>query len=111
MEARRQKLLERLEAYYRGCGWKVEHGGDGAVRAAGPGGVTWIGLAVVADDLSSAEFEERLVELSNQRMAGGGALCPFELLPADECAADLRATLARLRLDARGNVAVYSRAA
>lgn len=29
-----------LEAYYRGCGWRVSRGDDGTVRAAGLGGVT-----------------------------------------------------------------------
>jgi hypothetical protein len=111
MEAKRQELATQLEAYYRSCGWKVRRADDGTVRADGPGGVTWIGLPVVSDDLASGELDERLIELSEQRMPSGGAICPFELLPAEDCADELRAALTRLRLDVRGNVAVYSLAA
>lgn len=111
MSPGRQELLDTLERHYRSCGWKVESADDGTVRAAGPGGVTWIGLPVTPEDLSSESFDAQLVELAEQRMPRGGELCPFELLPAVECADDLREALARLRLDARGNVAVYSLAA
>lgn len=110
MEAERQELLGHLEAYYRSCGWNPRRAEDGTVRAEGPGGVTWIGLAVVPDDLSTPDFEARLVELADQRLREG-QLCPFELLPAAGCAAELRRLLQRLSLDARGNVAVYSLAA
>ncbi len=110
MDEARDALLAELEAYYRGCGWKVDRPGDGTVRAAGPGGVTWIGLAVVASDLASDAFDARLLELAEQRMPAG-ELCPFELLPADDCADELRAALERLRLSERGHVAVYSLAA
>jgi hypothetical protein len=111
MSARRQELLDLLEAYYRDCGWPVERRGDGTIRAAGVSGVTWIGMAVVPEDLVSPEFEARLIDLSEQRMPEGGELCPFELLPAEECAEELRGVLARLRLDDRGHIAVYSLAA
>jgi hypothetical protein len=111
MEATRQELTDRLEAYYRSCGWRVRRAEDGTVRADGPGSVTWIGLAVVAEDLGADGFEDRLLELSAERMPSGRETCPLELLPAPECADDLRETLARLRLDARGTVAVYSLAA
>ncbi len=107
MESRRQQLLDVLERYYRSCGWRAERGDDGTVRAAGPGGVTWIGMAVVPEDLGTEEFERRLLALSDERMPQG-ALCPLELLPAEECNHELRATLARLRLAERGHVAVYS---
>jgi hypothetical protein len=110
MEAKRQELADRLEAYYRSCGWKVRRAGDGTVRADGPGGVTWIGLPVIPDDLGAPDFDNRLVELSEQRMPRG-ELCPFELLPASECAEALRTRLADLRLQSRGHVAVYSLAA
>jgi len=79
------------------------------VRADGTGGVTWIGLAVVPDDLSDEAFEERLRELADVRMPGGGERCPFELLPAEECTGDVRSLLERLRL--RDRVSVYSLAA
>lgn len=104
------QLRDALESYYRGCGWKVERAADGTVRASGIGGVTWIGLPVVAGDLVEEGFEDRLVELAEQRMPQG-ALCPLELLPAEDCADDLRAVLARLRLSERGHVEVYSLAA
>ena len=110
MNGTKQRLVEQLELYYRSCGWSVERAADGTVRASGPGGVTWIGLAVTADDLVREGFDESLIALSEERMPRG-ELCPFELLPAEECAQELRARLTRLQLDARGHVAVYSLAA
>lgn len=110
MDARRQELQDELERYYRGCGWTVERAGDGTIRAAGAGGVTWIGMAVVLDDLAdAAAFADRLVALSDVRMSQDGARCPFELFPAPECAGEVHALLSRLRLADR--VAVYSLAA
>jgi len=109
MDARRQELLDELERYYRGCGWKVERAEDGTLRAAGAGGVTWIGMAIVESDLADETFADRLLELSDVRMADDGARCPFELFPAPECAGDVHSLLARLRLAER--VAVYSLAA
>lgn len=106
----RNRLREVLASYYRGCGWKVEHASDGTIRACGIGGVTWIGLPVVADDLTDATFEVRLLELADQRMPQG-ALCPLELLPADDCIDHVHELLARLRLSERGHVEVYSLAA
>jgi len=110
VDARRQQLFGMLELHYRRCGWKVERAGDGTVRANGPGGVTWIGMPILPDDLEEPEFERRLLELSEQRMPHG-QLCPLELLPAEECAAELEVRLRRLRLADRGHVAVYSVAA
>ena len=49
MSERKQELLTALERVYRGSGWKVTSAEDGTLRATGPGGVTWIGLAVVAE--------------------------------------------------------------
>jgi hypothetical protein len=108
MNARRQALLDELERYYRGCGWKVERANDGTLRAAGVGGVTWIGMAVLEDDLADERFPERLRELSDVRESDG-ARCPFELLPEPGCAGEVRSLLDRLRLSER--VAVYSLAA
>ena len=108
MEARKQELLDELERYYRGCGWKVERAADGTVRAAGTGGVTWIGMAVVAADLADDAFGPRLVELSDVREIDG-ARCPFELLPDPECVGDVRSLLERLRLADR--VSIYALAA
>lgn len=109
MDARRQELLNELERYYRGCGWSVERVDDGTVRAAGVGGVTWIGMAVVAEDLASDDFPDRLLELSNARMGANGVRCPFDLLPDADCADELRSLLQRLYLIER--VSVYSLAA
>ncbi len=109
MSARRQELLDELERYYHECGWTVQRAGDGTVRAAGTGGVTWIGMAVVPEDLTSEDFRERLRELSEQRMPSGGERCPFELLPDESCAGEVRGVLASLRLTER--VSVYSLAA
>ena len=106
----RRELQLLLEKYYRGCGWAVEAVGDGTVRASGAGGVTWIGLPVTADDLLDSAFEQTLLRLSAERMPDG-RLCPLELLPEEACASDLRTLLARLRLDDRGHVEVYSLAA
>lgn len=106
----RRELSSALENHYRACGWPVERADDGTVRAVGPGGVTWIGVPVVAADLDQDEFARRLVALSEQRMPAG-QLCPLELLPAADCAGELRDLLARLRLAERGHVEIYSRAA
>ena len=107
----REELLNRLEAHYRESGWAVRSRDDSTVRAVGPGGVTWIGMAVVAEDLASAEINERLLALSDERMDGGRVVCPFELLPAPECADDLRTRLRELHVADRGHVTVYSVAA
>lgn len=108
MSERRQELLDELARYYESCGWRVERAADGTVRAAGTGGVTWIGLAVVPEDLRADGFGERLLELCEQRMPAGER-CPFELLPDESCADELRDVLAGLRLSER--VSVYSLAA
>jgi len=108
MESRKQELLDELERYYRGCGWKVERSPDGTLRAAGTGGVTWIGMAIVAADLDDEGFGLRLVELSDVR-EDDGARCPFELLPDPACAGEVQSLLAQLRLTER--VSVYSLAA
>ena len=109
MVSRRQELLDELERYYRGCGWQVERAGDGTVRAAGAGGVTWIGMAVVKTDLDEEGFAERLVELSGVQMEQNGPRCPFELLPDPDCAGEVSSLLKHLRLAER--VSVYSLAA
>jgi hypothetical protein len=110
MSERKQELQDHLETYYRECGWKVQRADDGTIRAVGLGGVTWIGLAVTADDMTNDGFEAQLADLAEQRMPGG-ELCPFELLPDEDCAAELREVLGRLRLAERGHVEIYSLAA
>jgi hypothetical protein len=106
----RTQLADLLERHYRDAGWRVERSVDGTVRADGPGGVTWIGLAVVHADLEEERFAGRLLSLSEERMPTG-QLCPFELLPAADCADELRRLLVDLRLAERGHVEVYSLAA
>lgn len=106
----RADLAYLLEEYYRGAGWPVERRPDGTVRAKGIGGVTWIGLPVVADDLADPAFAQTLRGLSEVRMPTG-ELCPLELLPEPECAAELHSLLRRLHLVDRGHVEVYAVAA
>jgi hypothetical protein len=110
VEARRQELSALLARHYAARGWAVEHGADGTVRATGVGGVTWIGLPVVPEDLDDPAFTSRLLMLSDERMPRG-ELCPLEVLPDEGCTDDVRALLAHLRLRDRGHVEVYSLAA
>jgi hypothetical protein len=104
----RDELVGQLEAHYRSHGWPVERGHDGTLLAGGPGGVTWLGTAVVAADLSSADLEERLLDLAQRRMPHGGELCPLDLVAASECEPRLRALLDRIGLSARPHVSLYS---
>jgi hypothetical protein len=105
----REDLLGHLEAYYRSCGWPAERASDSSVRARGSGGVTWIGLAVMPEDITGEGFALRLRDLSGERMPGGGERCPLELLPAAECADELRELLSKLGLSEL--VSIYSLAA
>lgn len=107
MDSDREQLLSHLERYYRDGGWPVSRDED-LVLAAGPGGVTWIGAAVVREDLEAGELAERLSELAERRMPKTGALCPLELLPADGCADDLQAVLEDTGLARRNHIAVYA---
>lgn len=110
MSVDREQLMSLFEDYYRSCGWSTTRADDGTVRARGLGGVTWIGLPVVAGDLADPGFAEALRALSEERMPTG-ELCPLELLPAAACAGELRGLLAELRLSERGHVEVYALAA
>lgn len=108
MDEAREELLGRLETYYREGGWPVKRDED-LVLASGPGGVTWLGRAVVPEDLADdAWLEARLVELADRRMPVGNQLCPLELLPTPECKDGLQAVLDRSGLGSRGHVRVYS---
>jgi hypothetical protein len=111
MEVERRHLADTLENHYRSQGWPVEKAQDGLLRASGPGGVTWLGAAVVSDDLASEDFAERLVDLASRRMKGGAELCPLDLLAAPECEGELRSLLDRVGLGGRPHVSLYSRAA
>jgi hypothetical protein len=108
MGTRRQELQAKLVEYYRGCGFKPSVAEDGTVRAAGLGGVTWIGLAILPEDL--ARLPGRLQELSEERMPAG-QLCPLELLPDASCEEDVREVLRQTRIGDRRYVEVYSLAA
>lgn len=110
MDAARERLTTLIESYYRSAGWTVARADDGTVRARGLGGVTWIGLPVVASDLADSAFPDRLRALGDERMPTGER-CPLEVLPDEDCAAELRALLDELRLSERGHVEVYALAA
>ena len=111
MSARREELLAVLEGLYRrGSVWgEPSRSDDGTVRVPDCGGVTWIALAVVPEDLADPAFPERLRDLSSRRMPDDGRLSPLELLPAEECRAGVEELLRELHLDER--VGVYALAA
>ena len=114
MSASREELLTVLTVlegvYRRGSVWgDPERAEDGTVRVRDCGGVIWIAMAVVPNDLQDDGFGERLRDLANQHMPGDGRRCPLELLPAEECRPAVEALLRTLRLDDR--VGVYSIAA
>ena len=108
MSTRRQELQAKLVEYYRGCGFKPEVADDGTVRAAGLGGVKWIGVPILAEDLDSLSV--RLLELGEERMPAG-QLCPLELLPDASCQEDVREVLRQTRIADRRYVEIYSLAA
>lgn len=111
MNAEREELLGRLEAHYKGSGWSVKRDGDGTLHADGPGGVTWIGAALTSAELADEQIERRLLEIADRRMPGGGELCPLDILPARDCAAEVEALLDRLGLGGQPHISVYSLAA
>jgi hypothetical protein len=98
----REKLNRRLEEHYRGQGWPVVRSDDGVLHASGPGGVTWLGAAIVG---------KRIVDLAERRMPKGGELCPLDLLASEDSESGLRELLERTGLSARPHVSVYSEAA
>lgn len=111
MSQRREHLLDQLRSHYARHGWSVKQDDEGTLLASEPGGVTWLGTALVSSDLASETVEERLVELSERRMPGGAELCPLDLVADDACEADVRALLNRLGLAGRPHVSLYSLAA
>ena len=106
----RADLLETLEAHYRASGWRARRS-ERTIEASGPGGVTWIGRAVLSEDLRSDRFETEIVELADRRMPSGGELCPLDLLPDPGAESALRELLDRTGLSRRPHVSVYSFAA
>jgi len=107
----REKLNRRLEEHYRGQGWPVVRSDDGVLHASGPGGVTWLGAAIVEEDLAAENIGKRIVELAERRMPKGGELCPLDLLASEDSESGLRELLERTGLSARPHVSVYSEAA
>ena len=104
----RDQLLDQLERHYQSQGWPVRRPEDATLAATGPGGVTWLGLAVVGEDLSGDELERRLRDLSERRMPSGGELCPLDLLAEQDCQAGVEALLERVGLADRPHVSLYS---
>lgn len=107
----RRKLTTMLHDHYRAGGRSVKQSAQGLLEVSGPGGVTWIGRAVVGEDFHSDGFEAEIVELADRRMPAGGELCPLDLLPDASCEPQLRELLERTGLDRRPHVSVYSLAA
>ena len=108
MATRREQLQAKLVEHYRGCGFDVEVASDGTVRAIGLGGVEWIGLVIVREDVDS--LADRLVELSGERMPTG-QLCALELLPDADCEPAVQTVLERTRIRDWRYVEIYSLAA
>jgi len=111
MSDARAELTDRLRSHYRRGGWSVKQSSPELLEVAGPGGVTWIGRAVVEEDFASETFEVEIVDLAARRMESGGELCPLELLPQAECEPKLRELLERTGLDHRPHISIYSVAA
>jgi hypothetical protein len=112
MSVQREELLDVVEGIYRrGSVWgEPSRAEDGTVRVHDGGGVTWIAMAVLPEDVADDGFRERLAELSREHMPPpDGRRCVLELVPAEECADDVERILRELRLDEI--VGVYSRAA
>lgn len=112
MSEARDALASQLEAYYVSCGWRVRRDEDGTLAASGPGGVTWYGRAIVAEDVAEPDaLDAELLELAGRRMPSGNELCPLDLLPDAGAEAGLRESLCRTRLADRPHVSVYELAA
>jgi hypothetical protein len=104
-------LLARLEVYYRRAGWPVRRADAETLEATGPGGVLWLGTAVIDDELESEQLEERILGLADRRMPGGGELCPLDVVVAEGSEGRLRELLARLGLADCPHISVLSPAA
>ena len=94
--------------HYGRCGFDADVAPDGTVRAVGLGGVEWIGLVIVREDVP--QVAERLVALSRERMPTG-QFCALELLPDADCERDVRDVLRRTGIRDWRYVEVYSLAA
>lgn len=101
------RLRRLFERYYASSGFRVEDGGDGTVLGHGFGGVTWIGLPVVATDVDAPGFVDHLRELSERRMPTGER-CPLEILAEEGCRSVVESVLRQLGLFDRGHVELYS---
>lgn len=100
-----------LERHYReGSLWREpRREADGTIRVEDYGGVTWIGVAVVPEDIRDDGFHRRLRELAGQRMPGSHWRCPVELMPDPSCQLEVERLLRELRLE--DAVDVYQTAA
>lgn len=101
MDARREQLLQTLERHYRaGSLWREpRRADDGTVRVEDCGGVTWIGVAVVSEDVEDDAFHRQLRELAGQYMPETHWRCPVELMPEPDCQHDVERLLRALRLE------------
>lgn len=108
VEADRSALLALLERQYRQSGWSSRRGGDDVIRAAGPGGVTWFGMAIVPEDVAGEGLVERIRGLADQRMPRGGELCVLDLLPSAECHDEVERLLDAAGLGSRSNISLYA---
>jgi len=107
MEAR-ETLLSMLDRQYRSSGWvPVRRDEHDVLHAAGPGGVTWFGLAILPDDLESEHLADRIRALADRRMPGGER-CVLDLLPAPECHDAVADLLDSLGLGTSKNISLYS---
>lgn len=111
VDGRREELLQALERVYAsGSVWGTpRREPDGTVRVEDVGGVTWIGIAVLAEDVHDRSFQARLGDYAGRTMPGTHWRCPVELMPEPSCQHELERVLRELRLE--DAVDVYQTAA
>lgn len=108
VESERSALLSLLERQYRQSGWSSRRGDNDVIRAVGPGGVTWFGMAILPQDLADRGLVGRIRELADQRMPRGGELCVLDLLPSAECHDEVDRLLDAAGLGSRNNISLYA---
>lgn len=111
VDERREELTQALERLYRNGGmWGTpRREPDGTVRVEDVGGVTWIGIAVLPEDVHDEGFRSRLLQISGKTMPDSHWRCPVELMPDPACQHELERVLRELRLE--DAVDVYQTAA
>lgn len=108
MDEERADLTSQLEAHYRRAGWVVNPGAEpDTLEATGPGGVDWVGTALLGAELDSPHMEERLRRLADRRMPSG-EICPLDLVTSASDRAGVDDLLRRLRLGHLRHISVYS---